>query len=488
MSTRINVRGYTLKNLNKINILLGKNGCGKSTLLREVEQELSSQSPDHSKIKYITPERGGTLIYDPNVEQNLVANPAWLSSMRRRNQTTSFRQQSTVQYRKLETLVLREIEKDKRNDSGYTFDLYVDKINSLLDNIEIKRLDTTFKIYKKGTTSELGAEPISSGESELISLGIECLVFNKECITGKGNFLFLDEPDVHLHPDLQMRLMHFLRNLVSENNFKVLIATHSTAILGGLESFADTHLAFMPFGQKEIEFKAISDVYKKVLPVFGAHPLSNVFNEAPVLLVEGEDDERIWQQAVRTSNGKIKIYPCSCDGISEIDKFEVEVKDIINSVYDNARAYSLRDGGAINGEINDLRSLIRLKLNCYSAENLLLCNEVLGSLFIRWDDLKIRIDDWLTKNTTHTHYATMNKFKEGNYDRQRFDLLKEIRNDLMGIIGSSKPWEVAIGQVIGNLTWNDDTVFSKEGSIYNLLGEKLIKSIIPKQQKDGSKT
>ncbi|MFZ5500605.1 MAG: hypothetical protein ACOY58_01655, partial [Candidatus Micrarchaeota archaeon] len=61
----------------------------------------------------------------------------------------------------------------------------------------------------------------------------------------------------------------------------------------------------------EFDFRAISDLYRKILPVFGAHPLSNVFNRAPILLVEGEDDERIWQQAVRTARGRLKLFPCS---------------------------------------------------------------------------------------------------------------------------------------------------------------------------------
>ncbi len=47
----------------------------------------------------------------------------------------------------------------------------------------------------------------------MISLGIECLVFEKESASAKENILFLDEPDVHLHPDLQVRLCHFIRDL-----------------------------------------------------------------------------------------------------------------------------------------------------------------------------------------------------------------------------------------------------------------------------------
>lgn len=476
------ITGYTLKNLSKINIVLGKNGCGKSTLLRSVEQGLSSQSQSYGKTKYITPERGGSLIYEAGIEQSLTTDINWLSGQRRKNQAVGFRQQSVAQYRRLETLVLREIEKEKRQQNDYTFDIYVNKINSLLDNIEIKRHDMTFKIYHRGTTNELGAEVISSGESELISLGIECLIFGKECIPDKENILFLDEPDVHLHPDLQVRLMNFLEGLVSDSNFKVLIATHSTAILGALETYTDTHLAFMSFEQKELNFREISAVYRKVLPVFGAHPLSNIFNEAPILLVEGEDDERIWQQAVRSSNGTIKLYPCSVDSVSNINDFEQEAKEIIQSVYDKAKGYSLRDKDNNTEEINDLPPIIRMRLACRNSENLLLTDEVLGALNITWDQLKERIDIWLSTNTQHPHFSVMNGFKEGGYDRRNFDI-KEVRNDLMGVVGSAKPWEVVVGQSISSLTWNDSSNFEEDGKILSFLGRKITENLIPKSSR-----
>lgn len=475
----ININGYTLRNLNKINIVLGKNGCGKSKLLRSVEQGLLSQSQTYGKTKYITPERGGSLIYEAGIEQAITNDTNWLSGQRRGNQATSFRQQSVAQYKKLEILVLREIENKRRDEKEYTFDLYVNKINSLLDNIEIKRHDAAFKIYNKGTTNEFNANAISSGESELISLGIECLIFSRECVSDKENILFLDEPDVHLHPDLQVRLMHFLNDLITESNFKVLIATHSTAILGALESYNYTNLAFLTFNQKEIDFKTISEVYRKVLPVFGAHPLSNIFNEAPILLVEGEDDERIWQQAVRSSNGKIKIYPCSVDSVGNMNDFEREAQKIIETVYDNARGYSLRDKDDSTEEINDLLPIIRMKLSCRSAENLLLTDEVLSTLNITWDQVKERIDLWLKINIKHPHFSIINEFRNNGNDRKNYDI-KEIRNDLMAIIGSAKPWEVVIGQTIANLSWNDNTNFNEEGKIFLFLGEKIVKNFIKK--------
>lgn len=188
------VNGYTLKNLNKINILLGKNGCGKSFLLREVEKGFRGRIDSYGKTKYITPERGGSLVYEAGIEQNTISNIAWLSETRSKNQFNQFRQQSVAQFRKLETIVLSEIEKEKRKEE-YFFDQYIDEINSLLDRIYIKRSDVKkgeigFKIFQKDTNSEVSPDIISSGESELISLGIECLIFSKELVLEKENILF----------------------------------------------------------------------------------------------------------------------------------------------------------------------------------------------------------------------------------------------------------------------------------------------------------
>lgn len=336
---------YSLKNLGKVNVILGKNGCGKSTLLKEIETYLQSDDRTYGKIKYISPERGGVLNYDPSVENNIENNKLYLTGTRRQNRVSNFREQSIAQFRKLELLFYREKEKNVNlsSDPNYKFENYFNKINSLLDHIEVRSDGQTFKIYQKEAEVEISSGQISSGESELISLGIECLVFQKECIFEKLNVLLLDEPDVHLHPDLQERLGNFLRRLIEDKNATIIIATHSTAFLSALESYDDTCIEFMDKKQTGLNFKRISDEYRKILPVFGAHPLSNLFNEAPVFLVEGEDDERIWQQAVRTSNKKLKIYPCSTDGVDNMKRYESEVEQIIRCVYENARAFSLRD-------------------------------------------------------------------------------------------------------------------------------------------------
>lgn len=378
-------------------------------------------------------------------------------------------------FRRLETLVLRQIEKDPglRADPAFTFDSVVGAVNGLLDNVEMRREGVTFRLYTKGTNDLLTSQNLNSGESELISLAIECLVFEKECVPGKINILFLDEPDVHLHPDLQARFGRFLKEQLK--NSRVVIATHSTAFLGAFTDYGDVSVAFMRKGDKTFTFEAITEVYRRVLPVFGAHPLSNLFNEAPILLVEGEDDERIWQHAVRTSRGRIKVYPCAVDSVQDLKHYEKEVQKILSAVYDKPRAYSCRDGDGIVDPITDLPPVIRFRLNCRAAENLILTDDVLGSFGMTWDALKQKMEDWLNKNPGHSHFSAMEEFKNTGFLRKDFDI-KEIRNDIMGIVGSSKSWEIAVGKAIASIRIAENP---SEDSLQTYLGEKLIGALFP---------
>lgn len=450
----LNVKGYSLRGIDSKNVLLGKNGCGKSWLLKELESGLRSIK-DPGTIRYLSPERGGLLQYEPAIEQKITSNITWLADTRRQNQAQQFRQQSAAQFRRLELLFLRELEGTPsiRSNPNVFFDHIVGRINVLLDRVRIERGDHSFKLLDKKSNKAVHHNDISSGESELISLGIECLVFDRECVPGKPNFLLIDEPDVHLHPDLQARFARFIEELVSTKKFSLIIATHSTALLGAMSQDAATRLAFMRFGETDITFVPVGDAHRKILPVFGAHPLSNVFNQAPVLLVEGEDDERIWQQAVRTSRGAIQVYPCGVNGLAELAEFEVEVGKILEAVYDNAVGFSLRDRDSGSTEINDHGAIKRMRLNCRSAENLLLSDEVIAQTGNEWVTLKDRIERWLADNTTHPHYAAMREFSETGFNRRDANL-KEIRNDLVGLMGSNKPWEILVGQSIASFSSN----------------------------------
>ncbi len=471
----LNLDGVELRNLGRINILLGKNGCGKSHVLKATERTILRRG-NNGAVKYLSPERGGVLLYNPNIDNNINQSSHWLSETRRKNQAGNFKEQSAVQFRKLELITLRAILDDpvKRADLKLTFNSTIEIINKLLDHVEIRNGDSSFLIFDKVTGKTITPDLLSSGESELISLAIECLVFKSECLPDKLNILLIDEPDVHLHPDLQVRLANLLSEVFGAVPASIIIATHSTALVSAICDMHDANLAFMRRGITDITFAPASELLQKVLPIFGAHPLSSIFNKTPIILVEGEDDERVWQQAIRASKGRIKVYPCAVDGLSHQLDFENEVAKILESVYDNAEGYSLRDRDTGTTEISAIGGLRRLKLHCRTIENLLLSDEALGWVGTTWPLLRGRIENWLLKNVDHVHYGAMKAYADSGYDRKGADL-KEVRNDLVGLMGTNKPWETIVGKSIASLK---TTNFSSETSLSSFLGHNVCTHIL----------
>lgn len=454
-----------LVNNAKFTVLLGKNGAGKSTLLRNID------SSNQFNTKYISPERGGSLKYEPGVEQNISSSPNWLSDTRRRNRTDKFRQQSTAQFRNLEVMVLREIEKDldKRQDTNYTFDTTLEHINELLPKINLERGDRGFEI-SNNQTDKVDEDNISSGESELIALSIEVLVFSRA--TQENRVLLLDEPDVHLHPDLQHKFVEFIERIANEFDFKVVLATHSTAIVGAFSEGSD--LQIVPItdkNQTDFSFFKYDPICHEILPVFGTHPLSSHFNRTPILLVEGEDDKRVFEQIMRTSQGAISFSPSVVGTVDEMTNWEQWLNTFLPSIYDDPKAYSIRDlDDSEQADIDDIGFVTRTRLNCYAIENLLLTNECLEAHGYDQDAFVAKIDQWVELNPEHQTTEALIALRD-NFNNRRTIKIKDLRNIILALLGTSKPWEVLVGQIIVNNIGNNS---ADTDSMHTYLGTKVV--------------
>ncbi|MBF4989472.1 ATP-dependent endonuclease [Methylophilus sp. 14] len=447
-------------------VLLGKNGVGKSTLLRKLKND--------KNIRYIYPERGGVLRYDLSLEATMDnENVKWASDEGSLNSFPKFKEQSAVQFRRLELLILREIEllEPVRRNLNYTFNSVLDSINNLLSTIKIIRSDETFSVQPKNDSADIPMNGLSSGESELIALAIEVLKFSKLEISDK--ILLLDEPDVHLHPDLQYKFIEFVENVAKEN-FKVVISTHSTAIIAGFSSEAD--LQIVPLKSKDqhnlIPFTR-NQICEEVLPIFGTHPLSAAFNKSPIVLVEGEDDKRVLEQVVRSSNGLLKLSPCVVGSVDQMEEWEKWLDQVLPTIYDEVRAFSLRDlDDSPTAEINDSGVVCRSRLNCYAMENLLLCDQSLAANELTPDAFKKRLIDWTKSNVDHKYRANVQDLID-SYDNRRIIKIKNIRNIIVGIL-TSKPWEVFVANLITEHRLKYD---SSPHSLHTYLGQKALKNL-----------
>ena len=430
-----------------------------------------------------------TLAIDPNTRLNRVTLNQYphfrMRTIEKLQQFVMHNRENTVLLEELESVLNEQVtsiririnpnfDREKwKNQDGQSFEEY----QNLKEVICFQsKIDGTY-IHK---------EKISSGENELIAMILAIFIFvkkqdnplktNAESLPNQlSKLLLLDEPEPHLHPDSQVSFIEWLyefarQNSFPEQNIAIIIATHSTPILGALNAYDDVSVCFLAANmstnhERALKFNQVTEELTNIVPIFGAHPLSRVFNESPILLVEGEDEERIWSQAVRTSFGALKLHPCVTTSISKMAKYETKTNEIISSIYDNPIAYSLRDRDECHDNTLILESVghvHRYRLRCRASENLLLTDEVLDKEGLNFSDIFERLKEWVENQNLapkkHPYYSKMKEFYDALSDiegrdnaRMLFDL-KQIRILIQSeLLRSNKSWELLIGQTIGEL-------------------------------------
>jgi len=98
-----------------------------------------------------------------------------------------------------------------------------------------------FRRADGASTVLVDIDDLSSGEKAVIALflpfvetQIEHLIQVSPTESAIPTFL-IDEPDIHLHPTLQVSLLAYMRSLADENAAQFIVATHSPAMLDALE-------------------------------------------------------------------------------------------------------------------------------------------------------------------------------------------------------------------------------------------------------------
>lgn len=470
-----------LRNLNNINIILGRNGSGKSLFLRDIGSSIAKDN-DIFNVRYISPERGGSFTIDGSVQANMKMDPDFLRRSRDVNQAQNFRAASAALLRDAELIYLRRLAHtpELRGDFEKTFQRdRVDKINALLQNIKLTVTDTDFGFHSLLNDDYPPHAMISSGESEVISLASEIIYFFETINHNKFNVLLLDEPDVHLHPDLQARLGKFIIAMLDEFSYhreiiSICIATHSTSFVCSIATSSYVSVGTKNFQVDNVNLKPASVELQKIAPFFG-HPLSlSLSNDAPLIL-EGEDDERVWQYAARYSQGRIKIFPILAVSVNVQGDLECMCAEILKSVYDDPIGFSVRDGdGVVKEPLTHKIPLRRYRLNCYAIENLLVTDQCLSVIGISWFDFQSKIQDWLDGNATHKDNALVGNLLNSP-DRLQHTKIKEIKNLIGAIAGCTKPWEYIVGRAIGALNQQD---LAESNMLARYIGIDALKAVI----------
>lgn len=161
-----------------------------------------------------------------------------------------------------------------------------------------------FQLTRLSTGARVGSgQELSSGEAQALTLGLDVLTMAGlwEIEKRPARLLLIDEPDAHLHPDLQVRLADFLVKVGARFSVQIVVATHSTTLLTALAHFAGDEASVVYIDRSKAEQRArrITREMREMAGVLGGHVLMGPLFGAPLLLVEGDDDYRVWSQVPR---------------------------------------------------------------------------------------------------------------------------------------------------------------------------------------------
>ncbi|WP_230280776.1 AAA family ATPase [Croceicoccus sp. Ery15] len=234
--------GNTPLRFERINVLLGSNGTGKSKLLQELRGQIPNILPDH---KIINIEGGRALTMYDSLELNAQ------NFNKYRSYDTTFSQYSkkragTLQSRLFDGLKTLELlaENSRIEHSDRVMEWLKVNPGRSADEVPRRPLDPMSRVFEafndifptitlqysasdkrlrcnKGQ-HRYGPTSLSDGEKQVFSVLVDVVELAEE-----KSILFIDEPELNLHPGLANRLWSSIESMLPQSMF--VYATHSVS-------------------------------------------------------------------------------------------------------------------------------------------------------------------------------------------------------------------------------------------------------------------
>ena len=230
-----------------------------------------------------------------------------------------------------------------RNERGLTPNTYYDlleEIKKYFPDIEEVESDRTEQDIATLTYKEYGNKLdilySGSGLKHFIDVLLKATISN-------AKILLLDEPEMGLHPDLQRKFINYLKNLATDKQLQIFLATHSQVLL----NFADSISYYRIINSKGSRtlLRVPEDATHTLLSDMGIRP-SDVFNQDICLMVEGASEivffSYIINELYRDDFDKIAIGVIQYSGSSAEGIISGDI-DISNIVPAQKYTYWVRD-------------------------------------------------------------------------------------------------------------------------------------------------
>lgn len=459
---------WKIENLTEVTVLFGRNGSGKSVLLR------AWRDKSLENVHYVTPERTGEMDLQPQfMREEIVA--IGRKNASGRNFMPDYRRRIVARIQAYFMSRGNYRGDDRAPGSPEKIEQFV---GSLLTDFQLAIVGSAELPYelKRIETDEIikNVDQLSSGEAQLVMIGLDILTIASMWEVGEQEqrTILIDEPDAHIHPDLQVRFADFVFQIAKEFELQVVVATHSVTLLAALGQFGGEKTSVIYLNRQKAEYKAqhFGSVQKELSACLGGHVLMGPLFGSPILLVEGDDDYRIWSQIPRHHITNFAVIPSNGD---EIKQYQKTLEQIFCSLRENDEVpcgYALLDGDKnlpVPNDNNPQKHIRFIGLVCHESENLYLSDEVLADIGTDWNTAQVLI---VEKSAEYGEKAGALS-GAANWDRANSDI-KSLINQIAEIIDPKKLlWTVRLGRVMGSDI--------PSGQLAQFLGETVVSTLWP---------
>lgn len=313
---------------NRLMIIAGPNGAGKSTLLNAIRAHAG-----YNNVIYVGPHRAmrkqtvqQRYLFQQSLSLETIlagSNVPGMEGIRifdgsrdpwGYDETSNYLKYALCQIEvDRSRAITARVDRDGGIERGAVVDAwkpFKELASNLLPHLAFEKIDASnrdqvkvlFRVHRLDTLVDL--DDLSSGEKSIIQMfypvverNVKALVAEIE--TGQRATerpevcILIDEPELHLHPNLQVKVLDYMRVLTSGQNVQVIVATHSPTIVENAtfdELFLIRPIELVNAGDNQLVRVADDeDKLAALRSLFGS--TNNLTAMLPVIVVEGASAE-----------------------------------------------------------------------------------------------------------------------------------------------------------------------------------------------------
>lgn len=269
-------------------------------------------------------------------------------------------------------------------------------LNNVFDDLQLSSLGEPLVngsfYFTKGISKDFPYANLSAGEKSAFDLILDLII---KSIYYKDTVFCIDEPETHMHTNLQSKLLEELYSLISDNS-QLWISTHSMGMLKKTKELEEQNsgtVVFLDFENRDFDSEVIitpskidSTMWKRFLELaFG--DLSSLIAPSTIVFCEGNPQGRKYKDFDAQIYKKIfsseypDVYFASVGSCSEIENPDNISVKIISNVLSNSKIIKIVDRDSRSDEeitkLNqqNIKVLSKRHIECY-----LLDDEILSKL------------------------------------------------------------------------------------------------------------